>query len=56
VKSRGQLDAGIQPINFTSTRGRGPRTVLEHALAHWPVFVGIAKPPQQMPACLKGAG
>jgi hypothetical protein len=30
--------------------------VLEDALAHTPVFVGISQPPQQMPACLKGAG
>jgi hypothetical protein len=28
----------------------------EDALAQMPVFVGIAQPPQQMPARLKGAG
>jgi hypothetical protein len=29
---------------------------LENALAYTPVFAGIAKPPQQMPARLTGAG
>lgn len=47
---------GDELISFPASCGSRWTHGDEDALAHTPVFAGIAKPPQQMPACQQGAG
>jgi hypothetical protein len=50
------LEAGCQAFRFPELVRRRRADQLENALAHMPVFVGIAQPPQPMSARLIGAG
>jgi hypothetical protein len=56
LKVEGAIGARLEADRLPERPCRGQFEVLENALAHKPVFAGIAKPPQQMPARLTGAG